>query len=111
MRVDAAPPVVVPMRFGGVDLLIQVTPVAVVGSEPTSAARRVVDAYGRAEAAIMGVASSVAATIARLIEQGKHPRQVQVEFGLGVSVEGDVVVVKGSTEATLAVTLTYDVTG
>jgi Trypsin-co-occurring domain 1 len=103
--------VVVPVRFGGVDVLVQATPVTVVGSQPTSAATRVVDAYQRAEAAVLGVASSVADTVNRLVEQGKHPRQVQVEFGVSVSVEGDVVVVKGATEATLAVTLTYDVAG
>jgi NTP-dependent ternary system trypsin peptidase co-occuring protein len=109
MSVDAAH-MVVPMRFAGVDLLVQATPVAVVGSEPTSAAGRVVDAYQRAEAAVIGVASSVAGTIGRLVEQGRRPSQVQVEFGLSVSLEGDIVVVKGTTEATLAVTLTYDVT-
>lgn len=45
----------------------------------------------------------------RLVEHGRHPAQVQVEFGLTVSLEGDVVEVKGTTEANLAITLIYDV--
>jgi hypothetical protein len=57
----------------------------------------------------LGVAESVAGTIDRLVETGKCPKQVMVEFGLSVSLEGDVLVAKGKTEATLAVTLTYDV--
>jgi hypothetical protein len=101
---------VVPVTFAGVDVLVQATPVEVVGAEPTSAATRVADAYGRAEAAILGVAESVAGTIDRLIDSGKSPKEVQVEFGLSVSLEGDVLVAKGKTEATLAVTLTYAVT-
>jgi hypothetical protein len=108
MSADAA--VVVPMQFAGVDLLVEATPVSVVGDEPTSAASRVVDAYERAEQAVIGVASSVAGTISQLIKQGGHPSQVEVEFGLSVSLEGSVMVMKGTTEATLAVRLTYDVT-
>jgi hypothetical protein len=102
---------VVPVRFGDVDVLVAATPVVRVGSEPTSAASRVVVAYERAEAAVLGVAASVAETVGRLVERGGAPRQVQVEFGLSVSLEGDVLVVKGTTEATLAVTLIYDVAG
>jgi hypothetical protein len=107
MSLDAV--TVVPMRFADVDLLVQVTQITVVGSEPTSASSRLVDAYARADAAITGVAASVARTIGKLVESGKHPRQVEVGFGLSISLEGDVMVVKGKTEATLAVTLTYDV--
>jgi hypothetical protein len=44
-----------------------------------------------------------------LIEQERHPGQVEVEFGLSLSLEGSVMVMKGTTEATLAVRLTYDV--
>jgi hypothetical protein len=99
----------VPVKFAGVDVLVQATPVSVVGAEPTSAASRVVDAYGRAEAAILGVAESVAGTIDRLVDSGRSPREITVEFGLSVSLEGDVLVAKGKTEATLAVTLTYGV--
>jgi hypothetical protein len=99
--------IAVPMRFAGVDLLVEAASVRVIGSEPTSVADRTLDAYQRAEAAIVGVAQSVAGTIARLVQEGRHPREVQVEFGLTVSAEGNIVVVKGAAEATLKVALTY----
>ncbi|MEU4424118.1 CU044_2847 family protein [Actinoplanes sp. NPDC024001] len=100
---------VVPVEFAGVEILVQATPVNVVGSEPTSAASQVKDAYERAEAAVLGVAESVAGTIDRLIKSGRQPREVQVEFGLNVSLEGNVLMAKGKAGAALAVTLTYDV--
>jgi len=103
--------VVVPVRFGGVDVMVQATPVTVVGSEPTSVASRVTDAYGRAEAAIMGIAESAAGTIDRLVHAGRKPKEVRVEFGLSVSLEGDVLVAKGKAGATLAVSLIYDIAG
>lgn len=102
--------VVVPLTFGGVDLLVQAVPVTIVGSEPTSAASRVMDAYARAEPAIRAVAQSVAGTIEGLLEQARRPREVEVEFGLAVSVEGDVILVRGTAEASLAIRLCYEVT-
>lgn len=106
MGVDAG--FVVPVNFSGVDVLVQATEVSVVGSEPTSAASRVVAAYAQAEEAILGVAESVAGTVAKLAEGVGSPQQVQVQFGVSVSLEGDVLVVKGTSAATLAITLTYD---
>jgi hypothetical protein len=107
MSVDAA--TVVPVRFGGVDLLVEATQVRLVGDEETSAASRVADAYERAEAAVLGVASSVAGTIGKLVKEGRRPSGVEVEFGLSVSLEGTVMVVKGTSEANLSVKLTYAV--
>ncbi|BCY13468.1 CU044_2847 family protein [Actinoplanes sp. L3-i22] len=101
----------VPVTFAGVELMVQATPVTVVGSEPTSATSRVTDAYERAEAAVMGIAESVGGTIGRLIEAGKHPKEVKVEFGLSVSLEGTVLVTKGKAGATLAISLTYEIAG
>jgi predicted aconitase with swiveling domain len=98
---------VVPVQFGGVRLQVQATRVA--GTERTSTVgEKVVAAYADAEAAVLGVASSVAETIEKLSRAARQPREVQVQFGLGVSVEGTVLVVKGSAGATLSVTLTYD---
>jgi hypothetical protein len=99
----------VPVTFASVELMVQATPVTVVGSEPTSAASRVTDAYGRAETAIMSIAESVGGTIDRLIEAGKRPKEITVEFGLSVSVEGTVLVTKGTAGATLAISLTYEI--
>jgi hypothetical protein len=106
MRNEAAP-VVVPVRFAGVDVLVQATEVRVVGSEPTSAVDRLVDVYQKAESAIVGVAESVAATIEKLKTHAQHPSAVEVEFGLSVSTAGTVVVVSGTLEANLSVKLIY----
>ena len=101
---------VVPMRIGDVDLLVEVVPVA--GSEQTStldkAGQRVVDAFGRAQNAIVAVASSVVETVGRLGERAARPEHVEVEFGLKFSIQGDVVVASASGEATLRVAISYD---
>jgi Trypsin-co-occurring domain 1 len=99
----------VPMRFAGVDLLIEATDLRAVGAEPTSAASRVADAYQQVEKAILGVATSFAKTIAELDDEVAKPREASVEFGLAISLEGDIVLVKGSAEATLSISLTYDI--
>jgi len=102
-------PVAVPVRFGGVTLLVQATPVTVVGSEATSVASRAAAAYDQVEQAILGVAESVAGTIGHVMEGHRTPKQIQVQFGMSVSAEAGAWVVKGSTGATLSISLTYDV--
>jgi Trypsin-co-occurring domain 1 len=99
---------VVPMRFAGADLLIQASQVTVAGSEPTSVRDKVADAYERAEPTIVRIASAVAGTVTKFTDEPVRPKQVEVNFGLAVSVQGDVVLLRGTTEATLAITLTYD---
>src|SRR5437763_16895015 len=71
--------VAVPVRFAGMDVLVQASAVSVAGSEPTSAADRVRDAYQRAEPAVLGMARSLAGTVDRLVDEGAHPRTVEVE--------------------------------
>jgi len=100
--------VAVPMEFAGMDILVQATAARVIGTQPTSAADRVADAYLRAEPAIIRIASSVGHTISKLAQQSTAPREVTVDFGLAITLEGDVVVVRGKAEATIAITLTYD---
>jgi hypothetical protein len=99
-----------PLRVGGVDLLVEVSPVA--GSEPTSAkldraGQAVTEAFDRAQDAIVAVASSTVTTIGRLGERSLRPDQVQVKFGLKFSAQGNVIVAGVSGEATLEVSLTY----
>jgi hypothetical protein len=101
-------PVALPMRFAGVDVLVQVAQVRVVGSEPTSAVDRLADMYDKAELTIVNVARSVAGTIGKLAGHGRHPSQVEVKFGLSVSTEGKIIVVGGEVEANLQITLTYE---
>src|SRR4051812_30034362 len=97
---------VVPVRFADVEVLVEVTETTVGGSEPVSATSHVVDAYDKAESAILAVTKSVAGTISRLTDAARRPKELQVEFGLSVTVEGDVLIAKGKAGATLAVTLT-----
>jgi hypothetical protein len=74
---------VVPVQVGAVELLVQTVPVA--GSEQTSgldeAGRRVVDAFDRAEEAILEIAGKLAGTVAELGRRATQPEQVQVQSG------------------------------
>jgi hypothetical protein len=102
---------VVPMRFGDVDILVQA--VTVPGTEPTSSAGAVtgelVDALRHARTAVHAVASSTADVLRDLAASHvTRPDKVEVEFGIGFSVKGNVIVVSGEAEATLKITLTYN---
>jgi hypothetical protein len=99
------------MRFAGVDLLMQATRVTAAGSQPTSASARVADVYERAEPVIIRIASAVAGTVAKLAQEPVKPQGVELNFGLSVSIEGDIVLLKGTTEATMAITLSYAAVG
>jgi hypothetical protein len=98
------------MRFGGVDVLVQVVPVA--GTERVSRAgdvgKRVLDAFEEAQAVIVGTAESTVGVIGRLGSAAARPAALSVEFGLGFSAGGNVIVAAASVDATLKVTLTYD---
>ncbi len=100
----------IPVRVGDAELLVETVPVA--GSEPTSrateAADGALDAFSRAQEAIMEVAASTATMIAEAARRGTHPDRFEVEFGLGISAKGNVIVASASGEATLKVTLIYD---
>jgi hypothetical protein len=102
-----------PIRVGGVELLVEVTPMA--GSEQTSrlsdASGRVVDAYQQAQEAIIALSGSVADTVSRLGQQAVRPDRVQVEFGLQFTASGNVFVASTSGQATLQVSVGYDSSG
>jgi hypothetical protein len=101
---------VVPMRVGDVEVLVQTIPVA--GTEPTStlgdASQRVLDAFERAHQVIVGAAASTAKMIDKLGAQGARPQQMEVEFGLGFSANGNVIVAGATANATLTVRLLYE---
>ena len=99
-----------PMRFGGVEVLVQAVDVRQAGTEETSTADKLVDLYEKAESAIIGVARSVAGTIRTLATDVANPSSVEVEFGLSVSTEGKLVVVTGTVEANLSVKIAYSPT-
>jgi hypothetical protein len=103
---------VVPMRVGGVEVLVETIPVA--GTEATSvldsAGDRVMEAFDRAKSVISGVAASTVDVIKDIASSPvAHPDKVEVEFGLSFSAKGNVIVAGASAEATLKVTLKYQV--
>lgn len=100
----------IPVRVGNIEVLVETT--TVVGTETTSkasrAAEQVVDAFDRAKQTILEIAESTAGLIADAAARGARPNQLQVEFGLKFSVQGNVIVAGASGEAALVVRLTYD---
>lgn len=100
----------IPVRVDGVELLVEVVPVA--GSEPTStkldkAQETVAEAFDRAQEAIIAVAKSTVGTVRQLGRQAARPDEMQVKFGLKFSAQGNVIVAGAAGEASLEVTLLY----
>jgi len=101
----------IPVRVG--DIEIEVEAVRVAGTEPTSgktakAAESVRDAFSRAQETIIEVAKSTAEMIDRA-GAAVRPDRVEVEFGLKFTASGGVIMAGVAGEASLAVTLGYDV--
>lgn len=98
------------MRFGDVEVLVATVPVA--GTEPTSrlgdAAVKALDALDRAREVILGAAASTVQTLETLKAEATRPDKLEIEFGLGFSAKGNVIVAGGSVDATLKVKLTYE---
>jgi hypothetical protein len=102
----------IPVRVG--DIEIEVEAVQVAGTEATSgrtakAAGNVLEAFGRAQETIIEVAKSTAAMIDRA-GAAARPDRVEVEFGLKFTASGGVIMAGVSGEASLTITLGYDVT-
>lgn len=99
------------MRVGDLELLVEVT--SVVGSEQTSklgkAQEAVADAYGRAQEAIIAVASSTVDVVAAMGARAVRPDQLEIKFGLKFSAQGNVLLAGASGEATLEVKLVYNI--
>jgi hypothetical protein len=99
----------VPIQVGDVEILIETASVA--GTEPTSrvtdAIQGVEDAFARAQRAIVEIAVSTARVVGEAAKRGAHPDGLEVQFGLKVSAQGNVIVAGAAGEATLQVTLTY----
>ena len=97
------------MQVGGVELLVETTPVA--GTEQTSALDKaqaaVAEGFDRAQSAIVAVAESTVNTIGQLAKRSVRPDEVEVKFGLKFSAQGNVIVAGAAGEATLEVTLNY----
>ena len=101
----------IPVQVG--DVLIEVEAVPVAGTEPTAgrvgkAAESVLEAFDRAQDAFVAVAKSTAQVIEKA-GAAARPDRVEVEFGLKLSASGGVIMAGVAGEATLRVTLGYDV--
>jgi hypothetical protein len=97
---------------GGVEIAVEAVVVAgteaTAGSRVSKAAGGVLDAFSRAEEAIIAVARSTAEMIDRA-GATVQPDRVEVEFGLKFSASGGVIMAGVAGEASLKVTLGYDV--
>jgi hypothetical protein len=101
----------IPIQVG--DIEIEVEAVQPVGTEATSgraakAAGNVLEAFSRAQDAIIEVAKSTAEMIDKAGAAGR-PDRVEVEFGLKFSASGTVIMAGVAGEASLKVTLGYDI--
>ena len=99
------------VRVGDIEIEVEAVPVA--GTEATSgraakAAESVLEAFGRAQDAIIEVARSTAQMIERA-GAAARPDRVEVEFGLKFSASGTVIMAGVAGEASLKVTLGYDI--
>ena len=102
----------IPVRVGDIEIEVEAVPVA--GTEATSgrtarAAGSVLEAFGRAQDAIVEVAKSTAEMIEKA-GAAAPPDRVEVEFGLKFSASGTVIMAGVAGEASLKVTLGYDIT-
>ena len=102
----------IPVRVGDIEIEVEAVPVT--GTEATSgraakATGNVLEAFGRAQDAIIEVAKSTAQMIDNA-GAAARPDRVDVEFGLKFSASGTVIMAGVAGEDSLKVTLGYDVT-
>lgn len=102
----------IPVRVGNIEIEVEAIPAA--GTEATSgraakATGNVLEAFSRAQEAIIEVAKSTAQMIEKA-GAAARPDRVDVEFGLKFSASGGVIMAGVAGEASLKVTLGYDVT-
>ena len=100
----------IPVQVGSVELLVEA--VQLQGSESTSKVGDAVaaagDAFAQAQATIVEIASATAETIEAAARRAARPDRLVVEFSLGFTVKGNVLLAGATGEAGLKVTLTYD---
>lgn len=96
------------MSFGGVEVRVETVPVP--GSEKTSTGvtGKVVDALEQAQTVIVAAAQSTLSTMIALGTQAAQPDKLEIEFGVGFGVKGDLIVTGASANASLKVKLTYE---
>lgn len=100
------------MRVGDVEVLVETVTIA--GTESTSAidsvGEKAEEMFGRAKEAIVAFGESTVDVIKKLAASPvARPRSVEVEFGLGFTAKGNIVVAGAETNVSLRVKLVYDV--
>jgi hypothetical protein len=99
------------VRVGQARLLVETVPAS--GSELTSgrlnrASDHVLGAFERAQDAIVEVASSAVEVVRKAEARAVRPDRLEIEFGVGFSAQGDVIVAAVEGHASLLVRLVYD---
>lgn len=77
-------------------------------AKPDEAAAKLVDVFEKAQGTILDLAKKSADMFETVAKAGTRPSQIQVSFGLAFTVQGGIILVGASSEASLTVTLTYD---
>jgi hypothetical protein len=99
----------VPVQLDGVALWVEaaVTP----GSQETSTldktTERMSEAFDSIRAVLSSLAKRVVAAAQELREEAMAPSEISAEFGLKLATTGQVILVSGTAEASLNITLTY----
>lgn len=101
----------VPVQLDGVTLWVEaaVTP----GSQETSsldkATERISEAFDSMQSVLTSMARRIVAAAQELLDDAMAPSEISAEFGLKVATTGQVILVSGTAEASLNITLTYRV--
>lgn len=99
----------VPVELDGVSLVVEAA--VIPGSEDTSTLDDRIDgigdAFDRLPATLTSIAKRLVIAAQQLGREAMEPSEISAEFGLKLSATGQVILVSGTAEASLSVTLTY----
>jgi hypothetical protein len=99
----------VPSEIGGVPVLVEVLQAP--GTEQTSraesTAERLQDMFARAQRVIEKITMLAAESQERIAARSRRPDQVELEFGLKFTAQGQIVVASAATEASFSMKITY----
>ncbi|MCW3839161.1 CU044_2847 family protein [Micromonospora yasonensis] len=98
----------VPLEIDGATVLVEAEELP--GSKPTSATSqgaRIQGLLDQAELVIEHVARVAIRSSQGLARQAARPSQIEVQFGVKFSAQGNIILARGSGEATLAVKVVY----
>ncbi|NBE99988.1 hypothetical protein FE391_41690 [Nonomuraea sp. KC401] len=102
----------VPMTLGQVEVLVET--VAEPGSEPTSSLNdqlaRTKEMFGRAQEVIGQMAVSALEIKDRVAQHSRKPDQIEIQFGIKFSAQGNIILASASAEASLTVKVVYGAT-